>query len=218
MSAASFAPVKAARGFPDARHGLRRRGEGFSSMRRLILFRHAKTAPRAPGQEDIDRPLTERGIKDSAQMARRLARGEDTDGEPFDPPLPANSAGMTAKEITKVIEWYGGEWRSGRDDWKNVWNVLMPISKMSLIPVTRRLNRLSDLNEPLGIHWSYGIEPQHGMEHYGANIAFGVVVNKEVDWVCTAARAINSWDLEGEISMLSGAKLELQKIEFASGT
>ena len=43
-------------------------------MRRLILFRHAKTAPCAPGQEDIDRPLTERGIKDSAQMARRLAR------------------------------------------------------------------------------------------------------------------------------------------------
>ena len=43
-------------------------------MRRLILFRHAKTAPRAPGQEDIDRPLTERGIRDSAQMARRLAR------------------------------------------------------------------------------------------------------------------------------------------------
>ena len=43
-------------------------------MRRLILFRHAKTAPRAPGQEDIDRPLTERGVQDCAQMARRLAR------------------------------------------------------------------------------------------------------------------------------------------------
>ena len=43
-------------------------------MRRLILFRHAKTAPRAQGQEDIDRPLTERGIRNSAQMAERLAR------------------------------------------------------------------------------------------------------------------------------------------------
>jgi len=42
-------------------------------MRRLILFRHAKTAPRAPGQTDAERPLTERGIRDSADMAARMA-------------------------------------------------------------------------------------------------------------------------------------------------
>lgn len=43
-------------------------------MNRLILFRHAKTAPRAPGQGDIDRPLTERGIGDCIAMTQRLAR------------------------------------------------------------------------------------------------------------------------------------------------
>lgn len=43
-------------------------------MRRLILFRHAKTAPRAPGQRDINRALTDRGIADSQAMATRLAR------------------------------------------------------------------------------------------------------------------------------------------------
>ena len=42
-------------------------------MRRLILFRHAKTAPRAPGQQDIDRALTERGVRDALAMARRMA-------------------------------------------------------------------------------------------------------------------------------------------------
>jgi len=39
-------------------------------MRRLILFRHAKAEARAPGQEDIDRPLAERGRADAAAMAR----------------------------------------------------------------------------------------------------------------------------------------------------
>ena len=61
---------------PAEAHALKRRGEGFSLMRRLILFRHAKAAPRAPGQGDSDRPLTMRGIEDSAATALRLARDD----------------------------------------------------------------------------------------------------------------------------------------------
>ncbi|MEO8926607.1 MAG: histidine phosphatase family protein [Caulobacteraceae bacterium] len=43
-------------------------------MRRLILFRHAKAEPRAPGGEDIDRALTPRGERDAALMGGVLAR------------------------------------------------------------------------------------------------------------------------------------------------
>jgi len=43
-------------------------------MRRLILFRHAKAEPRAPGGDDFDRPLAERGRADAALMGRVLAR------------------------------------------------------------------------------------------------------------------------------------------------
>ena len=42
-------------------------------MRRLILFRHAKAEPRAPGQDDFDRPLAERGREDAAIIGRALA-------------------------------------------------------------------------------------------------------------------------------------------------
>ncbi len=43
-------------------------------MHRLILFRHAKTAARAPGGEDIDRALVERGRADAERMGRVLAQ------------------------------------------------------------------------------------------------------------------------------------------------
>lgn len=43
-------------------------------MRRLILFRHVKAAARAPGGQDIDRPLTARGERDATIMGGVLAR------------------------------------------------------------------------------------------------------------------------------------------------
>jgi len=43
-------------------------------MRRLILFRHAKAEPRAPGEDDFDRPLSERGREDAALIGQALAR------------------------------------------------------------------------------------------------------------------------------------------------
>jgi phosphohistidine phosphatase len=43
-------------------------------MRRLILFRHAKAEPRAPGEDDFDRALSERGREDAALVGQALAR------------------------------------------------------------------------------------------------------------------------------------------------
>ena len=42
-------------------------------MRRLILFRHAKAEASSRTGEDIDRPLTERGIADARQVGQALA-------------------------------------------------------------------------------------------------------------------------------------------------
>jgi len=42
-------------------------------MRRLILFRHAKAEPRAPGEDDFDRPLAPRGREDAALIGQALA-------------------------------------------------------------------------------------------------------------------------------------------------
>lgn len=42
-------------------------------MRRLILFRHAKAEPAAPGQKDISRALVERGRKDAARIGAYMA-------------------------------------------------------------------------------------------------------------------------------------------------
>src|ERR1700735_5428910 len=42
-------------------------------MRRLILFRPPQAEPRAPGQDDFDRPLAPRGRDDAAIVGRALA-------------------------------------------------------------------------------------------------------------------------------------------------
>src|SRR5256885_6516711 len=41
-------------------------------MKTLLLVRHAKSSWELPGQDDIDRPLNERGKEDAAAMAKRL--------------------------------------------------------------------------------------------------------------------------------------------------
>lgn len=46
-------------------------------MKRLILCRHAKSSWANPGQDDVDRPLNERGERNAPEMGRRLReRGE----------------------------------------------------------------------------------------------------------------------------------------------
>jgi len=41
-------------------------------MKRLILVRHAKSSWATPAQDDIDRPLNERGLRNAPDMACRL--------------------------------------------------------------------------------------------------------------------------------------------------
>ena len=41
-------------------------------MKELLVIRHAKSSWANLGQDDFDRPLNERGIKDAPDMARRL--------------------------------------------------------------------------------------------------------------------------------------------------
>ena len=41
-------------------------------MKRLILMRHAKSSWADPSQDDIDRPLSKRGIRDAARIGRWL--------------------------------------------------------------------------------------------------------------------------------------------------
>ena len=41
-------------------------------MKRLILVRHAKSSWANPGQDDIERPLNERGLRNAPEVARRL--------------------------------------------------------------------------------------------------------------------------------------------------
>ena len=43
-------------------------------MRRVILYRHAKTEAHAPGGKDYDRALTSRGVTDAGLVAARLAQ------------------------------------------------------------------------------------------------------------------------------------------------
>ena len=44
----------------------------FTGMKILLLIRHAKSSWALSDQKDFDRPLTERGLHDAPEMARRL--------------------------------------------------------------------------------------------------------------------------------------------------
>ncbi len=61
-------------------------------MRRLILFRHAKTEARPPGRDDIDRALTERGRADARRVGEALA------GAGLAPDLALVSPALRARE------------------------------------------------------------------------------------------------------------------------
>ena len=61
-------------------------------MRRLILLRHAKAAPASGGVKDFERPLTERGRRETVAVAR------DLDREGFAPDLALVSSARRAKE------------------------------------------------------------------------------------------------------------------------
>jgi phosphohistidine phosphatase len=62
----------------------------------LTLLRHAKAAPPAPGQDDFDRPLTERGREDAAWAGGIIA--------PFKPDLALISAARRTRETWEIAD------------------------------------------------------------------------------------------------------------------
>ncbi|HEY1448102.1 MAG TPA: histidine phosphatase family protein [Caulobacteraceae bacterium] len=67
-------------------------------MRRLILFRHAKTETRTPDGDDIGRRLVDRGRSDAALMGRVLADAG------FTPDLALVSPAARAKETWELAK------------------------------------------------------------------------------------------------------------------
>jgi len=66
-------------------------------MRRLILFRHAKTEARSPSGDDASRRLTERGRDEAALMGRVLAEAG------FLPDLALVSPAVRARETWEAL-------------------------------------------------------------------------------------------------------------------
>lgn len=70
-------------------------------MRTLYFCRHAKSSWADPGQDDFDRPLNERGLRDAPNMARLF---KDR-GDPVDMIVssPANRAITTARAFAREL-------------------------------------------------------------------------------------------------------------------
>jgi phosphohistidine phosphatase len=80
-------------------------------MKRLLLVRHAKASKDDPRLADADRPLTERGERDAAEMGRRITRrGPHPDSIVASP---ARRALETAKVIARELDF---PWRQIRQD------------------------------------------------------------------------------------------------------
>ncbi len=70
-------------------------------MRTLYFCRHAKSSWADPGQEDYDRPLNERGLRDAPNMARLFKdRGDPAD---MIVSSPANRAVTTARAFAREL-------------------------------------------------------------------------------------------------------------------
>jgi phosphohistidine phosphatase len=67
-------------------------------MERLILFRHGKAEAASPSGEDFDRGLTDRGISESALMAKALAEAG------YRPDLVLVSAAVRTRQTWQAVE------------------------------------------------------------------------------------------------------------------
>lgn len=65
-------------------------------MKKLILYRHAKSSWSDPFLDDHDRPLAERGLRDAPRMAQRLKRRD------IRPDLLVSSDAIRAKATTLI--------------------------------------------------------------------------------------------------------------------
>ena len=65
-------------------------------MKNLILIRHAKSSWDNPWQDDHDRPLAERGLRDAPRMAKRLKQ------KGIFPDIMLSSTALRAIETAKI--------------------------------------------------------------------------------------------------------------------
>lgn len=94
------------------------------------------------------------------------------------------------------------------------------IAQLREIPITRRFERVPDLNKPLGVHWAYGKQALVNNaedQWFGKNIIYGTVRNDRVDWRTTLARNLLWW-FQREITPVRGSLIKIIRIDYADGS
>lgn len=94
---------------------------------------------------------------------------------------------------------------------------IAPVAAKQQIPIRRQLNRLSDLSQPLGIHWSWADAEFLNTKHYGSHTIYGLVANENVDWITSIARGTFWWWEESEITPVRGSAITLTRLDFGDG-
>ena len=85
-------------------------GQGVLVMKTLVVMRHGKAMPPAPGQQDIDRTLTEAGVYALEERLPRMLRLLETRGTAVQIwTSPAKRARQTAELLEKALEERGVE-------------------------------------------------------------------------------------------------------------
>lgn len=130
------------------------------------------------------------------------------------PPVPASSAGLTPDMLARLVRVLGQD-----DRFVAMRKRLGALVDQPSIKINRRLNRLSDLAKPLGVHWSAGHELLGGdTEHFGPHVVYAEVASKDVDWITTVTRGMFWWEVEQEITPVAGAPITLIRIDFGPDT
>ena len=135
----------------------------------------------------------------------------DEDLDP--PPVPANSGAATPDMIARLSRVLAAEGR-----FNVMKEEIIHLADHPSIKIIRRLNRLSDISQPLGVHWSLGHQIGADTEHYGPHLVYGEVASSNVDWITTVTRGLMWWHAEEEITPVAGAPITLLRIEFGPGT
>lgn len=140
--------------------------------------------------------------------------GNDEHGNLIEIDLPRDPSQLTQQQVDAIVaEIIDGPYRFDRAH-----KEVGALAALDQIPISRRLNRLSDLSKPLGVHWSYANASYLNTADYGPHTAHAMIDNGSVDWTTTLARALIWWDEEKEITPMQGAKLILSRIDFGPGT
>ena len=129
------------------------------------------------------------------------------------PPIPANSSGLTPDMLSRLCKVLAADNR-----FEVMREEIAHLAQAKTIKIIRRLNRLSDVGQPLGVHWSLGHSVAADTEHYGPHLVYAEVEQNNVDWITTMTRGLFWWHSEEEITPVAGAPITLLRIEFGPGT